>query len=138
MYFDLDCPGTPPDSSLCSHACFKRQFKTPCRWPLFRRLHNNALGALKRRTFVLEMCFYTVEKIFSPDPTPVTHAPENAAFIIEGDGSVEFGNIALIHNQNAVIPYDCLLAVSLGIPQEQIRAKHLPSTDEQYTAGFCL
>lgn len=48
------------------------------------------------------------KEVVSPDSTAVAHALEDATLIVQINGCVEFGNLALVHNAYAVVVDDRL------------------------------
>ena len=58
-----------------------------------------ALCALNGRA-LLELRFFAVEKVLTANTTTVTHAAENATGIVQADGRVQLGNVALVPAQS--------------------------------------
>ena len=70
------------------------------------RLHC-APGSLQFWTGGAKVRLVTAEEIFTSYAAPVTHAPEDAALIVEVDRTVELCHVTLVHNKDAIIPRFC-------------------------------
>ena len=56
-----------------------------------------ALSTLHARTFLIKLSLLAVEEIFTTDATPITHSPEDGAWlVIELNRLVKLGDIALV------------------------------------------
>lgn len=57
------------------------------------------------------MRFKTVEEIIPTDPAAITHAPEDPSLVVQIDGSVEFGDVAGVHDENAIVSESSTLVI---------------------------
>jgi len=74
--------------------------------------HNSALRPLQHRTLLPHPRLLTSKKILPTNPAPLTHTPENPpGLVVEGEGRVEFRDVAGVHDEDAVVAYYCFEAV---------------------------
>jgi hypothetical protein len=76
---------------------------------------HGTLRALENWALIVEMSLLTREEILSTDTAALAHAAEYASLVVEVDRSVKLGNVASIHDKNAVITDDRLEAMGCNI-----------------------
>jgi len=74
------------------------------------------------------MSLFASKEIFAADTATIAHASEDAALVVQCDGCIELGDVALVHDEDAVVSYNSLCQVSKIHSNILIRGD-LPSTD---------
>ena len=65
------------------------------------------LCALDLWTFRRESSLLAVEEVLASDAAPIAHTSEYAALIVEVDGDVQFGYVASVHDEDAIVSAIC-------------------------------
>ena len=64
-------------------------------------------GAFQSRTLI-KIRLVRIEEVVASNARAITHAAEDAALVVQGDGGVELGDVARVHDEDAVVADDCL------------------------------
>lgn len=69
------------------------------------RLHSTP-GALKRRAIRAEVGLLAIEEVFPSNAAAIAHAPEDTALLVQVDRRVELGDVAGVHDEDAIVAND--------------------------------